>query len=172
MRNEEDTRKFLTVSRWIGIVLCALVLAGCSAKKKPDEAPKPAVLEVELTSTADLNPDTSGRASPLIVRVYALRALGNFETADFFALYEKDEQVLAADLVKREEWGLKPGDTTRVKREFAPDVKFIAVMAAFRDVERATWRASVAVPPGAKGVLLLKADSKSVSLALEPDAKE
>lgn len=157
--------------RGLAFALCATLLAGCFGKKPP-EAPKPAVLDVATVASANLNPDGEGRASPLVVRIYALRALAEFDKADFFALYEKDEQVLAADLVKRDELILKPGETMTLQREFAPDVKFIAVTGAYRDVERSTWRATLPLPPGAKGTIAIKADAKAVSLALEKPAKE
>lgn len=155
----------------LALVMSAVMLGGCFGKKPP-AAPKPATLEVASVAAADLNPDSSGRASPLVVRLYALRSLTEFEKADFFSLYEKDEQILAADLVKREELVLKPGATTTIPQEFAPDVQFVAVLGAFRDIERSTWRASVAVPPGAKGVLTLKADAKALSLTIEEAAKK
>ena len=157
---------------WIAVACFGVLLSGCFNKKKPEEAPpKPAVLDIVTMSGKDLNPDASGRASPLVVRIYALRSIAEFSKADFFALYEKDEQILAADLVKRDEIVLKPGETTTIPREFPVDVQFVAVMGAFRDVERSTWRASTPVTPGAKGVLTLKADMRSLSLAVE-EAKE
>ena len=159
------------VGTWIAVTACAVLLAGCFGKKPP-AAPKPATLEIASVAAADLNPDGNGRASPLVVRLYALRSLTEFEKADFFSLYEKDEQILAADLVKREELVLKPGSTTTVPQEFAPDVQFVAVLGAFRDIERSTWRASIAVPPGASGVLTLKADARALSLTIEEAAKK
>lgn len=157
--------------RWLFLALCATVLAGCSGKKPP-EAPKPVVLDVATVASAGLNPDSEGRPSPLVVRIYALRALAEFEKADFFALYEKDEQILAADLVKRDELILKPGLTTMFQREFPPEVKFVAVMGAYRDVERSSWRATLPLPPGAKGTIAINAEANAVSLTLEKPAKE
>lgn len=168
------TRKHATnfpALRGAALALCVVAIAGCFAKKPPAE-PKPAALDVATVASADLNPDSTGRASPLVLRIYALKALTEFDKADFFALYEKDEQILAADLVKRDEMILKPGETVTLKREFAPDAKFIAVMGAYRDVERSTWRATLPLPPGASGTLAISAGAKAVSLALEKPAKE
>lgn len=154
-----------------GLVLCLFLLSGCFGKKPP-APPQAADLDMATVASADLNPDSTGRASPLVLRIYALRSLAEFDKADFFALYEKDEQILAADLVKRDELVLKPGQTTTLKREFAPDVQFIAVVGAYRDVERSTWRATLPLPPGSKGTLAIKADAKAVSLTLEKPAKD
>lgn len=169
--NPTQPRPVSQALRLSTLVLGAVLMAGCFGKKPP-APPKPAVLDVATVASSNLNPDSDGRASPLVVRIYALRALAEFERSDFFSLYEKDEQILAADLVKRDEMILKPGETITLKREFAPDVQFIAIVGAYRDVERSTWRATLALPPGATGTLAIKADAKGVSLALEKPAKE
>ncbi len=158
-----------SITLWLSLVLGAALLSGCFSKKPP-EPPKPAKLELAVVAATDLNPDATGRASPLVVRIYALRSLTEFEKADFFALYEKDEQILAADLAKREEFVLKPGETITQPREYTPDVQFIAVMGAYRDVERSTWRASTKIAEGANGVLSLRADQKALSVSIEDEA--
>jgi type VI secretion system protein VasD len=163
-----------SMARWLVLVLAGLLLAGCFGKKPPamPETPKPAKLDLIVNASADLNPDATGRPSPLVVRLYALRQMTEFEKADFFALFEKDEQVLAAALAKREEIILKPGDSLMQPREYPPDVQFIAVMAAYRDVERSAWRASSPIAPGSTGVITLKAGAKGVTLTVEESAKD
>ncbi|MDR6887739.1 MULTISPECIES: type VI secretion system lipoprotein TssJ [Variovorax] len=117
-----------------GLVLTGMLVAGC--------APKPVVTTVSITlvAGADANPDARGRASPLTVRVYALKSPGPFEGADFFSLFEKDQATLGAELVQREEMLLRPGETRKVDLTLPPDAKAIGVMAAFRDLDRARWR--------------------------------
>jgi type VI secretion system protein VasD len=116
------------------VVLAGVLLAGC--------APKPVVTTVSITlvAGADANPDARGRASPLTVRVYALKSPGPFEGADFFSLFEKDQATLGAELVQREEMLLRPGETRKLDLTLPPDAKAIGVMAAFRDLDRARWR--------------------------------
>lgn len=115
----------------------ALLAASCGSPP-----PKPVVTPVSLNlvASADANPDARGRASPLTVRVYVLKAPGPFEGADFFSLYDKDQATLGAELVKREELLLKPGESRKLEFTLEPDAKNIAVLAAYRDLERARWR--------------------------------
>ena len=75
--------------------------------------------------------------------------------------------MLAADLVQKDEIIVQPGQTVTLNREFSPDVKFVAVLGAFRDVARAQWRASTEIPPGADGVLIIKAGASNISVAVE-----
>ncbi|MET3179826.1 type VI secretion system lipoprotein TssJ [Variovorax sp. NFACC27] len=95
---------------------------------------------VTLTAGADANPDARGRASPLTVRVYALKSPGPFEGSDFFSLFEKDQATLGAELVQREEVLLRPGETKKLDFNLPPDAKSMGVMAAYRDLDRARWR--------------------------------
>lgn len=115
----------------------AMLAASCAAPP-----PKPVVTPVSLNlvASSDANPDARGRASPLTVRVYVLKAPGPFEGADFFSLYDKDQATLGAEMVKREELLLKPGETKKLEFTLEPDAKNIAVLAAYRDLERARWR--------------------------------
>ncbi|MCC2657631.1 MAG: vasD [Panacagrimonas sp.] len=162
------------MTRWLVPVLVAVALAGCFGKKPPPvpEMPKPSKLDLIVNASTDLNPDSTGRASPLVVRIYALRQMTEFEKADFFALFEKDEMTLGASIAKREEIILKPGDSIMQPREYPPDAQFVAVMAAYRDVERSTWRASAPIAAGSTGVITLKAGAKGVTLSVEESAKE
>ncbi len=113
-----------------------LLLSGCAS------APKPVIstLQITVEAAADVNPDARRRASPISVRVYALKTTSAFESSDFFSLFEKDQTVLAAEIVVREEMLLKPGETKLLNLKLGPEAKSIAYFAAYRDLEKATWR--------------------------------
>ncbi|HEX7868449.1 MAG TPA: type VI secretion system lipoprotein TssJ [Variovorax sp.] len=125
------TRRRIAV---LGLAGAGLLLAGCAAK------PVVTTVTVTLTAGADANPDARGRASPLTVRVYALKSPGPFEGSDFFSLFEKDQATLGAELVQREEVLLRPGETKKLDFNLPPDAKSMGVMAAYRDLDRARWR--------------------------------
>ena len=118
----------------LGLAAAGLSLIGCASK------PVVTTVAVSLTAGPDANPDARGRASPLTVRVYALKSTGPFEGADFFSLFEKDQATLGAELVQREEVLLRPGESRKLDFNLPPDAKAIGVMAAFRDLDRARWR--------------------------------
>lgn len=123
-------------------LLAAALLTGCASK--------PVVTPVALTlaAGADVNPDARGRASPLTVRVYALKTPGAFESADFFSLFEKDQATLGAEMILREEALLRPGERKQLTLTLPADAKAIGVMAAYRDLDRARWREVRAVEAG------------------------
>ncbi|WP_159273685.1 type VI secretion system lipoprotein TssJ [Variovorax boronicumulans] len=130
-----------------GLAAAGLLMAGCASK------PVVTPVSMTLTAGADANPDARGRASPLTVRVYALKTPGPFEGADFFSLFEKDQATLGAELVQREEMLLRPGESKKLDLTLPADAKAIGVMAAFRDLDRARWREVRAVTPGQAQVL-------------------
>jgi type VI secretion system protein VasD len=74
------------------------------------------------------------------------------------SLFEKEQAVLGAELVSREEFVLRPGETKPLNKPLSPDTKFIGVMAAFRELERARWRVIVPVAAGKKNVMNISLD--------------
>ncbi|WKB53794.1 type VI secretion system lipoprotein TssJ [Eleftheria terrae] len=144
----------------IFVVGLAALLWGCSS------TPKPTPIEIQLTGTADLNPDSRNRPSPAMVRVYELKSPAAFETADFFSLFDKDRETLAADLNARDEFVLQPGKTLSMKRVAKPDTRYIAVLVAYRDLERSRWRAVGALPLGKSQVVRITAGPRVVDLAI------
>jgi type VI secretion system protein VasD len=130
--------------RWRGLLGGALLalgaLAGCSSG--------PAVLKANVTGSAQLNTDARKRPSPVVVRVYELKATTAFDSADFVSLFEKEQAVLGAELVAREEFVLRPGETKVINKVLSPDTRFIGVLAAYRELERSRWHVTVPVATG------------------------
>jgi type VI secretion system protein VasD len=146
--------------RWAAVLL-ALALAGCASPPPP---PVVSNIQLSVSAGADANPDARKRASPVTVRVYALKSSAPFDAADFFSLYEKDTATLGAELVQREEFLLRPGEEKAIPLKFGPEVKAIGVMAAFRDLERARWRAVHVVDVGKSVELKVKLSGSQVNL--------
>ena len=75
------------------ILICIIMLvSACNPfkKKKPPPPPEPTRVVLEFEAAGDINPNSEGRASPVVLRIYRLESYSVFEDADFFSLYEKD----------------------------------------------------------------------------------
>ena len=153
------------------VTLCSLVLVSCSGGQ-----PKDLVLQGELVASEVINPNRDGRASPVTVVIYHLKGSEAFMSADFFNLYQADSGVVAADLIKRIDMQVQPGQVMELSSEFDPDTSHIGVLAAFRDIDNASWRALVAMPeksltdklnPFAKKKLIVQVDKLSVAARVE-----
>ncbi|QYZ67385.1 MAG: type VI secretion system lipoprotein TssJ [Gammaproteobacteria bacterium (ex Lamellibrachia satsuma)] len=122
-------------------LMVSLFFAGCGEKK----APPPTQLSAKFIASLHVNPNAEGTPSPVVVRFYELKTPGIFEDTDFFTLYDDDTAVLGADLVARDEFKVKPGETLPLLRELDPQTRFVGVMAAFRDLNNAIWRATAPI---------------------------
>lgn len=146
----------------------ASLLTGCGlfGPKAPAPAAPPPKLVLSLVAAAHLNPDANGRASPVVLRLYELKSAAQFGSADFLLLFDQDRAALASDIVTREEFVMRPGESKSISKPLAPETKAIAVMAAFRDVERARWRAVSMLTPGKDNVVTVVIDG--VELRMVP----
>jgi type VI secretion system protein VasD len=151
--------------RWSVLSLaCIGLLVSCGST-----AP---LLQGSIMAAPTTNPDLRGRPSPIVVRVYELKSLAAFDSADFFSLFDKEAETLGSDLVGREEYDLRPAETRPYRRQLQPDTKFIGVVAAFRDLENSRWRQAAPVPkrgiPLAREVTLtIGIEARAVSVAVK-----
>ncbi len=115
------------------------ILSGCALFESTEKETKFAQLTV--IAAKNLNPAVDGRASPIFIRIYQLSQTAKFDNSDFFALYEKDQSLLAGDLQSRIELEIKPDEKYSKPIELKPNTRFIAVLAAFRDLDNSQWKA-------------------------------
>jgi type VI secretion system protein VasD len=128
-------------------------------------SPSPGIVELTVSAANDINPDAAGRASPVVLRVYQLAAGTQFQAADFFQLFEKETPTLGPDLVAREELTVAPGDTRKLTITLKPNAQTIGIAASFRDIDHASWRAAMDVPPSKKSKLNAEVKKLQVTLA-------
>lgn len=122
--------------------LIAFGLAGCGGNPPAPEPPK-SPLSITITADADLNPDLDGRPSPVSVAILQLKSADAFAKADYFAIYDPDNATLAAEIVRREQFTVQPGGSQSLRMQLEPEVRFLGVAVAFRDIEQANWLALV-----------------------------
>lgn len=148
----------------IAIIAVALGagLAGCGSKPEPKIPPTE--ISVQVLAAPDANQDAAGRALPIVVRVYELKSTGGFEGADFFTLYNKDDATLGADMLARDELTLQPGSSRSIDRPADPAAGYLGVVAAFREIDKAAWRASYRLKPNVVNRVSVQIGADSVSI--------
>jgi type VI secretion system protein VasD len=151
------------IDRWIRrlspLVAVIALLVGCSSG--------PPLVQGTIKAEPAVNPDRGGRPSPIVVRVYELKAVAAFNGADFFALYDKEQETIGGDLVGREEFLLQPSESRQYRRQFQPDTKFIGVIGAYRDLEQSRWRQVVPVPAKGKATLTIGVQARAITLEIK-----
>ena len=73
----------------IGFIITLGLLTGCATVN----AIVPPSTDLKFNVSPDINPDKSGRASPVVVKVFELSSRTIFDTQDFFTLYESPEDI-------------------------------------------------------------------------------
>ncbi|MGP1254691.1 MAG: type VI secretion system lipoprotein TssJ [Kiloniellales bacterium] len=138
--------RFLSRRLWkVALVpLLAAALVSCGGDPPPPPPP-PTLLNLTITAAPDVNPDPNGRASPIALRIYTLRAPGGLRSAEFRLLWDSEADVLGNDLVRRSALMLRPGEVRVVTAELPPDVNYIGLAAAYRDIGAAEWTGLVPV---------------------------
>ncbi len=104
-------------------------------------------LHLSLQAERVLNTDKLQGSASLALRVYVLRDADAFQRASFDSLYDSDETILGAALLRRETLHLRPGETRELALALGSDARFVAVFAAYRELERSQWRSVLPLPP-------------------------
>lgn len=140
----------------------ALVVAGCGGgglfKKSPTS------LDTTISANTSLNPNADDESSPVVVRIYELKSVSAFNQAEFFQLYDDDTKTIGSDLVNKEEYEIAPGTTKKIKKTTADETAYIAVLAGFRDIDSATWRASAPLVKNKENIVTIELTSLAVTL--------
>jgi type VI secretion system protein VasD len=177
MRDEElvmNVRRHRFVMVVAGVAACLAAACGKKAPEAPPPAPALTIAAaadarvkapMTIAASADVNPNDAGRPSPVIVRVYQLRADAAFTNADFFALWDDDQKVLGQELISRDQFDLDPSEKQVIDVTVSGDTRFVAAVAAFRDIRNAQWRAAVAAVPNKAMTVAVERTRVVVSVA-------
>ena len=152
----------------LGAVVALALTAGCASGPPPDVN-----IRGSITTVDDVNPDATGRPSPLMIRIYQLASTEKFDNAEFFDLTDNAEATLGADLLGVEQLMLSPGEAQPYDAEYDANTSFIGVIAGYRDIHQATWRATVEMPGRSitnlmrRGGIVIRADRLAISVTVD-----
>jgi len=144
-------------------------LAGASAPGAPTARVQAAAggrsLKLSIQAADALNTDARQTSASLAIRVYLLRDADAFQRASFDSLYDNDEATLGSALLRRELLHLRPGESRDLTLALAGEARFVAVFAAYREIERSQWRAVLGLPlDDAQSAARLDAQARQVQL--------
>ncbi|MCF6281084.1 MAG: type VI secretion system lipoprotein TssJ [Candidatus Polarisedimenticolaceae bacterium] len=128
----------------------------------------PTYLTMMFQASYELNPNSDGKPSPIIVRLYELKKEALFQDSDFFDLYDNDLKILATDLISRNELEFRPGEDRTIKYELDPATRFIALIAAYRDLDSAQWRVSTKVAQQMTNTFIVNLEREKITLSGTP----
>lgn len=126
--------------------MCSLLMLGLLASCASTSSRMAVPYEIVLTADEQLNPDATGRPSPVQVFVFELRSGSTFESRDFFALQSDPQQALQADLLNVEQIVLRPGQAHTFKRPGDLQATAVGVVVGYRELDASVWRVLLPLP--------------------------
>ncbi|NJQ21803.1 type VI secretion system lipoprotein TssJ [Pantoea sp. LS15] len=131
----------MAVIKWrtsIGGVILILagvfLLSGCQGG-----VDNPRAYSFRLNAAQDVNPDITGRPSPVRIWLLTLSDDEALRHADFFSLVEGASQSPALGVLARRSLMLRPGESTDITLSPSDEGRYIAVLAEFRDLTEGRW---------------------------------
>lgn len=149
-------------------ILLVLSVAACASLF----GPAPTELELSIEASPHLNPNTEGRPSPIVLRIYELNDISAFENSDFFTLYDAESEALGKFIVFKQELEIKPGQKLKLERKAKDEARHLAVLAAYRDLDNSRWRGSLELIPHKKSKIMIHLGSLSVSVTKPKSARD
>ena len=144
-----------------GLLLAVMLLAGCGKPR----------LDLSVASMPNVNPDNSDRPSPIAVKTYELRSDLAFRQADFQSLFERPVPTLGPDIIAADEFVLVPGEARKVAYRPSPNTLYLGIVAGFRQMDRAHWRAVKAIDPDDKNIIALEFNDTAILVIPDDQAK-
>ncbi|QEO16473.1 type VI secretion system lipoprotein TssJ [Acetobacter vaccinii] len=123
----------------------AILLAGLTVSLTGCGGPDPTRIKLSVTTTAQINRNTEGVPSPVVMRVFDLRTREPFQTSSFDSLYHDSLKTLGASSLGSDEYELPPSWQWSAERVSPPETQYLGVVVAFRVLPGATWRLSVPI---------------------------
>jgi type VI secretion system protein VasD len=129
------------------LIACFAMLLCACASRPPKAEPTTATSELHFVADAQLNPDRTGRAAPVLVGVYMLKSTTAFDAADFVSLQDHAKEALGTDLLSFEQLILVPGETKTLTRPLTDGAQALGFVAGYRVLGASAWKTRIAVPP-------------------------
>jgi type VI secretion system protein VasD len=120
---------------WFAVAVSFFLLMGC-----PKKSARVNMVNMVVAAAPNVNPDPSGQALSVVVRIYQLKDKGRLEAADYNAIWRTDKETLSDDFLDRQERVVQPGTQEMLEIKANPMATYLGVVALFRNPSGDTWR--------------------------------
>ena len=123
------------ISVQFAISLCLIFfIFGCTSKKDPTH------IDLEISTNKELNYNSDGVSSPLMLVFYELQSADKFSKLKYWDLADKNLNKLGKDLISKKKHIIIPNQKQTYKILFNDKSKFFGVIGKFRDIENSQWK--------------------------------
>jgi type VI secretion system protein VasD len=103
-------------------------------------------LQLTFQAAADINPDDNRTPSPLFIRMYELKSTNMFNKANFIDIFERDAEVLGADMVNKQRLKhVRPGEIRETSFVLSEETKYVGLYAEFLRYKDAKYKLIIPV---------------------------
>lgn len=162
------------------LMLLLLLLSLASGPVQAEEPKESTKLILLVKAATNVNPTESGRTSPIRVRIYELKEAVAFTEADYFSLDTADKITLGADLLAKDDFILRPGESRLIERKSSTQTVSLGILAAYQDLANSAWRVIYKLPeapeaawyrfaiPSNKVDLIIELKAQGIALSEKP----
>ena len=155
-------------ARVVSAAAMALLLVSCAKDAaSPASVEKPAdtrAIALHFNAAPGLNPGATGEPAPVRVRIYELKNSATFLRSDYFALAERAQATLGADLVDQDEVLIQPGQQLHIERDLNPATRQVGLVVGYREIDQARWRGVLSVSSRQTTPLRIDLDTRAVNV--------
>ena len=123
------------IPRFLLAVATALLLTACAkdaaSPQAEDAEADTAAVELHFHAISGLNPGATGQPAPVRVRIFELKNAATFSRSDYFALAERAQATLGADLIDQDEVLIQPGQQLSLQRDLDPSTRHIGIPVSY-----------------------------------------
>ena len=149
----------------ITIIPLCLWLFGCSSSGYRN-------MNMSVQAVNYLNPGASDLAEPITLTLFELKLPNKFKQASYNDLMFNGSQILGSDLIDKESFVIRPAESDHYVISLSNDVKYVGMIASFRNIDQATWRQVMQIPDPNNSKLKILHPNKSISLAINLSTNE
>ncbi len=115
-----------------------------------------------IVADKNINLNILGHAAPIQLRIYQLRNKKKFLESTYSDLTSQAHQSLKNDLIAVEKIIVRPGQTINYAKQMDKDVRFIGVVAGYRNFKYREWKSVFTVSIFKNDNLVIKITKKSM----------
>ncbi|MEJ2681975.1 MAG: type VI secretion system lipoprotein TssJ [Gammaproteobacteria bacterium] len=153
----------LFVRRIVAWMCCAIAWAALSCGCAITAKFWPPFERQVITATTQVNPDLNKRPSPVQVKILQLSERATFDNLTYDQIFFQGHVLLSDALLSESSFVLQPNEQVKHIEALNENVAFIAVVAAYRDIEHARWKHVYTVKPYSHKTTHLKLDNDGIA---------
>ena len=150
-----------TPIRLLILLITSLLIISCASNNGTE-------VHIDMQTAKYLNPDLTGKPSPIVLNFYELKTPFSFKQASYNSLTNNPGSVLGSNLIDKQSIELRPGSKHKMTQWVSLNSHYMGITAAYRNIDKAIWRKVIKIPRKTKKIkLLINLESQGLIVTLD-----